>query len=65
VFAQDGRHVTTFTVEDDDVQRRVLRHAWRPATAAEIATCRAALAALHHRARGIPAHQSVDVPTSF
>jgi hypothetical protein len=65
VFAQDGRHVTTFTLQDDDLHRRVLRHAWRPATAAEIAACRAALAALHHRARGIPAHQSVDVPTSF
>lgn len=55
VFAQDGRHVTTFTAQDDDVQRRVLRHAWRPATAAEIAACRAALAALYHRARGNPA----------
>ncbi|GEM_PF-1458985 len=52
VFARDGRHVTTFSAQDDEVQRRVQRRLWRPATAAEISACRAALAALHNAARG-------------
>jgi len=52
VFARDGRHVTTFTAQDNDVQRRVKRQLWRPATAGEISACQAAQATLHKVARG-------------
>ncbi|MCX7004536.1 MAG: hypothetical protein NTV22_14865 [bacterium] len=58
VFARDGRHVTTFAAQEDEVQRRVQRHLWRPATAVEITACRAALAALHDAARGAPARKT-------
>jgi len=44
VFSFDARHVTTFSLQDDQIGLRKRKEKWRPATAAEAARFRAALA---------------------
>jgi hypothetical protein len=51
-FARDGRHVTTFRLQGQELERRLLQRLWIAAPADDIADFRAALARLQEQARG-------------